>query len=620
MLDPIGGFRRIQDFFISYIETSFRIADPFVAASRRELLNSSGEFAAEPYIEPVLRYESSDKTLEDLADMENGPLKSLSQEGRKAFVELALSGLFDSKSGDASWRRRSVHAPYIHQVKMLERGIRAGRPGIVTSGTGSGKTESFMLPILAALSNEAIGWPAPRDSYLQNRWWHNAEANWVSRRKGEKRPAAIRALVLYPMNALVEDQMARLRKTLDSDEARQTMEHRFAGNRIFFGQYTSATPVTGYASHPRLSGDRTEKSRRARNLEKLRKALNRIDCDQQAARAFDKEKEKSSEKTRYIFPSTDGGEMVTRWDMQAAPPDVLVTNASMLGAMLSREVEDAIFDMTREWLMSNEDAYFYLVFDELHLMRGSAGTETAMLIKSLIIRLGLDDPKHRYKLRLLASSASLPMEGADGEQSRKYLRDLFAPFGTCRDPRDEGSDSPEFWRNCVVEGTPFIPEPESKVDARPFAALMRMALTGQGDVVRRVKMTDEFERALVNAFQALGVKERNIRQGVKLAAETAAALLTHACIEKKGDKPRATSPKHIIDKIFLAESLEGEKESELALRGLMLLRALPDSVLDCDKPDAATPAFRVHTFVRNIEGFFASVSPGERKAKFADFC
>ncbi|MDO1203028.1 DEAD/DEAH box helicase [Salmonella enterica subsp. enterica serovar Cubana] len=560
MLDPIGGFRRIQDFFISYIETSFRIADPFVAASRRELLNSSGEFAAEPYIEPVLRYESSDKTLEDLADMENGPLKSLSQEGRKAFVELALSGLFDSKSGDASWRRRSVHAPYIHQVKMLERGIRAGRPGIVTSGTGSGKTESFMLPILAALSNEAIGWPAPRDSYLQNRWWHNAEANWVSRRKGEKRPAAIRALVLYPMNALVEDQMARLRKTLDSDEARQTMEHRFAGNRIFFGQYTSATPVTGYASHPRLSGDRTEKSRRARNLEKLRKALNRIDCDQQAARAFDKEKEKSSEKTRYIFPSTDGGEMVTRWDMQAAPPDVLVTNASMLGAMLSREVEDAIFDMTREWLMSNEDAYFYLVFDELHLMRGSAGTETAMLIKSLIIRLGLDDPKHRYKLRLLASSASLPMEGADGEQSRKYLRDLFAPFGTCRDPRDEGSDSPEFWRNCVVEGTPFIPEPESKVDARPFAALMRMALTGQGDVVRRVKMTDEFERALVNAFQALGVKERNIRQGVKLAAETAAALLTHACIEKKGDKPRATSPKHIIDKIFLAESLEGEKE------------------------------------------------------------
>ncbi|SQI23200.1 helicase [Salmonella enterica subsp. arizonae] len=568
MLDPIGGFRRIQDFFISYIETNFRIADPSVAASRRELLNSNGEFAAEPYIEPVLRYASSNKTLEDLADMENGPLNNLSPEGRRAFVELALSGLFDSKSGDAAWPRRSVHTPYLHQAKMLERGIRPGCPGIVTSGTGSGKTESFMLPILAALSNEAISWPVPCDGYLRNRWWNNEEANWVSRRKGEKRPAAVRALVLYPMNALVEDQMARLRKTLDSDEARQTMEHHFAGNRIFFGQYTSATPVTGYASHPRLSGDRSEKNRRARNLEKLRKALNRIDCNQQAARAFDENKnEKSSEKTRYIFPSTDGGEMVSRWDMQAAPPDVLVTNASMLGAMLSREVEDAIFDMTREWLMNNDDAYFYLVFDELHLMRGSAGTETAMLIKSLIIRLGLDDPKHRYKLRLLASSASLPMDGADGEQSRKYLRDLFAPFGTYRDSRDTGSDAPDFWRNCVIEGAPFIPEPERKVDARPFAALMRTALAGQGDAVRRVEMTDEFERALFNAFQALGVKERDSRQGIKPAAEIAAALLTNACIEKNGDKPRATAPKHIIDKIFLEKSWNGEEESELALRG-----------------------------------------------------
>ncbi|EKS5410101.1 DEAD/DEAH box helicase [Salmonella enterica] len=620
MLDPIGGFRRIQDFFISYIETNFRIADPCVAASRRNLLNSSGEFAAEPYIEPVLRYESSDKTLEDLADMDGGPLNSLSPEGRKAFVELALSGLFDSRPGDAAWPRRSVHAPYSHQTQMLARGIRPGCPGIVTSGTGSGKTESFMLPVLAALSNEAVGWAKPCDGYLQNQWWNGEKTTWVSRREGEKRQAAVRALVLYPMNALVEDQMARLRKTLDSDDARQVMEHRFAGNRIFFGQYTSATPITGYASHPRLSGVKSEKSRRARNLEKLRKALNRIDSDQQAARAFD-EKENPSDKTRYIFPSTDGGEMVSRWDMQSAPPDVLVTNASMLGAMLSREVEDGIFDATREWLMSNDDAYFYLVFDELHLMRGSAGTETAMLIKSLIIRLGLDDPKHRYKLRLLASSASLPMDGADGEQSRKYLRDLFAPFGTCRDTRDPGSDKPDFWRNCVIQGKPFIPsKPVEKVAMRPFAALMRAALADQGNVVRKLNMTDALNQALPDVFQALGVKAQNNMQGIKQAAENAAALLTNACIEEGGELPRAMAPGLIIDKIFLKEDPGKPDEAELALRGLMLARALPESGMDCEKPANVTPAFRVHTFVRNIEGFFASVSPGEQKAKFADFC
>lgn len=621
MLDPIGGFRRIQDFFISYIETNFRIADPSVAASRRNLLNSSGEFAAEPYIEPVLRYESSDKTLEVLAEMDGGPLNSLSHKGRKAFAELALSGLFDAKPGDEVWPRRSVHAPYSHQIQMLERGLSPGCPGIVTSGTGSGKTESFMLPILAALSNEAASWAAPYDGYLQNRWWNGEKTSWVSRREGEKRQAAVRALVLYPMNALVEDQMARLRKTLDSDDARQVMEHRFAGNRIFFGQYTSATPVTGYASHPRISGVKSEKSRRARNLEKLRKALKRIDSDQQAARAFDEEKGNVSEKTRYIFPSTDGGEMVSRWDMQAAPPDVLVTNASMLGAMLSREVEDGIFDATREWLMNNNDAYFYLVFDELHLMRGSAGTETAMLIKSLIIRLGLDDPKHRYKLRLLASSASLPMDGADGEQSRKYLRDLFAPFGTCRDSLDPGSDKPDFWRNCVIQGKPYIPlKPEGKIAVWPFAALMRVALEGQENVVRNLNMTDALNQALSNVFLALGVKAQNGMQGIKQAAEKAAALLTNACIEEGSESPRAMPPGLIIDKIFIKEDTGNQDELELALRGLMLLRALPESGIDCEKPANVTPAFRVHTFVRNIEGFFASVSPGEQKAKFSDFC
>lgn len=620
MLDPIGGFRRIQDFFISYIETNFRIADPFVAISRRNLLNSSGEFAAEPYIEPVLRYESSDKMLEDLVDIDGGSLNSLSPEGRKAFVELALSGLFDSQPGDATWQRRSVHAPYSHQTQMLGRGLRPGSPGIVTSGTGSGKTESFMLPILAALSNEAVNWTMPHGGYLQNRWWNGAEKNWVSRREGEKRPAAVRALVLYPMNALVEDQMARLRKTLDSDDAREVMEQRFAGNRIFFGQYTSATPVTGYASHPRLSSTSSEKSRRARNLEKLRKALNRIDNDQQAARTFD-EKENSSEKTRYIFPSTDGSEMVSRWDMQSTPPDVLVTNASMLGAMLSREVENNIFEATREWLMNNSDAYFYLVIDELHLMRGSAGTETAMLIKSLIVQLGLDAPKHRYKLRLLASSASLPMDGTDGEQSRKYLRDLFAPFGTCRDSLDPGCVEPDFWRNCVVQGKPFIPaKPSGKIAVQPFAALMRAALADQGNVVRNLKMTDELKQALLDIFQALGVKEQNVTQGIKQAAEIAAALLTNACIENDGELPRAMPPGLIIDKIFLREDPGKPDESELALRGLMLARALPESGIDCEKPANVTPAFRVHTFVRNIEGFFASVSPGDKKAKFADFC
>ncbi len=256
MLDPIGGYRRIRDFFISYVETSFRISDDSVDASRRRLLETAGTFAADPFVEPVLRYKSADCGLDAMVGDEQGVLAGLgTREAQVAFVELALSGLFDGENAEGDVLRKSLYAPYRHQVEMLRRGIEPGRPGIVTSGTGSGKTESFMLPILASLAREAISWQAPEVGFLSSKWWADDSAPWRPQRRGEKRPAAVRALILYPMNALVEDQMVRLRRTLDSDEARAVMERRFAGNRIFFGQYTSAVEVTGYEQHPRLADD-----------------------------------------------------------------------------------------------------------------------------------------------------------------------------------------------------------------------------------------------------------------------------------------------------------------------------------------------------------------------------
>src|SRR6266545_7342841 len=206
MLDPVGGFQRIKDFFVSYVETSFRIADPATARARRDLLLAPDALGTVPFIEPVLRYEPSPRSLEQLADNDDilGPI---SPEGRVAFVELALSGLFDGTEVTAGrLRRKSTYNPYLHQEQMLRRGIRTGQPGIVTSGTGSGKTESFMLPVFAKIVNEAARWPAPDPDYLQSGWWRDS-SRYVPRRARERsaRPAAIRALILYPMNALVED-------------------------------------------------------------------------------------------------------------------------------------------------------------------------------------------------------------------------------------------------------------------------------------------------------------------------------------------------------------------------------------------------------------------------------
>ena len=104
MLDPIGGFRRIQNFVINYVETSFRISDKAAAKARRNLLETVDVLATEPFIEPVLRYESHPENLEQLAQRDDGPLAPMSWEGKRAFVELALSGLFDGKRCDVFYQ------------------------------------------------------------------------------------------------------------------------------------------------------------------------------------------------------------------------------------------------------------------------------------------------------------------------------------------------------------------------------------------------------------------------------------------------------------------------------------------------------------------------------------
>jgi ATP-dependent helicase YprA (DUF1998 family) len=352
MLDPIGASERLREFVISYLDTAFRLKRSDLAEKRRGLLREIGTLMTEPYIEPVPRYEAAAYPIEGLVDLkEDNPIGHLTEAARVAFADLALSGLFpgeDAESGKTKRKSKAHIRPYRHQMEMLRRGTRAGMPGAVTSGTGSGKTESFMLPVFASITAEAVHWPKPSADFLKSEgWWVDPEATtFTPHRSGEAngRPKAVRALLLYPMNALVEDQMTRLRKSLNSDTARAVMDERFEGNRIFFGRYTSATPVTGFRVHPRRGNDPKEVERQTNRTERLAKQLTEIEDMQNQARRFDERESMEArignrvaqEGTRFMFPSTDGSELVTRWDMQITPPDILVTNVSMLSAMLSR--------------------------------------------------------------------------------------------------------------------------------------------------------------------------------------------------------------------------------------------------------------------------------------------
>ncbi|CAK0750591.1 DEAD/DEAH box helicase domain-containing protein [Gammaproteobacteria bacterium] len=642
MLDPVGGFLRIRNLFLDYLDTAFRIRDPIISKERRNLLEKHNTICTDPLLEPVPRYRSSKHYLHTLAEQNtpDNPLGDMTPAARRSFAELALSGLFESEisTNNSNCRFHAKYPLYTHQAEMLARGLRNGEPGIVTSGTGSGKTESFLLPVFACLAQEAIHWPAPNKKYLGRRWWQDQNnqpyESWPvlkgakdprpfqSHRHGEKRPAAVRALVLYPMNALVEDQLVRLRRALDSDTARDTLIRNFKGNRLFFGRYTSATPVTGFLEHPRPQDEREERKRQERKHEELFKAFTEFQTTQEAARSQDQKSRTDNpdfsvdDEVRYLFPSVDGSELCTRWDMQVTPPDILITNISMLSAMLAREVDAPIFDKTRQWLTTHEDAYFFLILDELHLQRGSSGTEVCYLLCLLIERLGLQAPEHRHKLRIMASSASLPTEGVEGQDSLAYLWDMFGRMGTYRQPNHVGFSTKNQWRDAIVPGIAIHTAPKHRhtLDIAPFIHFLEAFWDGTPERPAKYNgsPTDFMEQwKTVHQILLPRSKQLDFPALIDEAVTEAAWRLADACWSEQDGRTRA------IPLTELARPLFGQDDdaAQLALRGLLVVRGMTDNLPSSWLHSTSElPTFRLHLFFRGLEGLFAPVIPQEHPA------
>jgi Lhr-like helicase len=294
---------------------------------------------------------------------------------------------------------------FVHQAESLQECLKQdGQDVVVCSGTGSGKTEAFLFGLLGRIVREAVESPASWDS-------------------NGRRRHALRGIILYPMNALVEDQMRRLRRALDSDASLAWRSRHLSGSKITFGRYNSATPTSGHRLRIDNGRAQIDQSRKGRNEEARREAVSKA----AALRANG-----HSEYAPKDPGDPQSAEVMNRWEMHKTPPDILVTNSSMLQIMLMRArsthplfvgehrdtADGDIFEITREWL-KDDGAHFSLVVDELHLYRGTAGAEVAGLARVLFDRLGLslDSPK----LRIIASSASL---GSD-EDTKAFLKSFF---------------------------------------------------------------------------------------------------------------------------------------------------------------------------------------------------
>ena len=427
MKDPIGAYEDIRESLLRYVGTAFDVESTSFHEERLRLLRARNAVFREPLVQPLPDY-ASGKLVKNLGEDD---LPGLSANAREAFKALVAAGLFSDG-----------YPLFHHQQEMLRRSLQ-GKHCVVTTGTGSGKTEAFLLPLIASLVSGLES--AEETQGGSPGWWDDkfsakhVEGNRRHDCWGERRVPAIKALVLYPMNALVEDQMSRLRAALDFEQARQTYAQYdstfFHGNRITFGRYIGATIKTGRKPNPGSAGSEQAAEREKSRLTDVAKELNnkrftyeRI-RDRAAAAGDDIEKRDLFELMSF-FPvvERDAGEMLHRWEMQDTPPDILITNSTMLSIMMMRTLEQDMFDNTKRWLETDPrrdgilgppTRFFHLVVDELHLYRGTAGTEVAYLIRLLLHRLGLspDSPQ----LKILASSASLN----GGEETFKYLRNFF---------------------------------------------------------------------------------------------------------------------------------------------------------------------------------------------------
>ena len=293
-LDPAKLTANLIDDYSSYLSSRFFFKDAHLREQFSSLLANERRLFGGPFLELTPPFKPGDTP------------RALVKRG---VLDETLLRLPD----EALYPDRTL---YLHQQRAIEK-IQSGRNIIVATGTGSGKTETYLLPIL----NQLLC-----DECLKN-----------------SRPAGIRALLLYPMNALANDQIKRIRHLLRTCPG------------ITFGRYIGETPTS------RMHG------------------LTRF---------------------RETWPQEPviSNELKSREEMWETPPDILVTNFAMLEYLLVRPQDSVFFNSGAGELLR------FLVLDEIHTYDGARGTEIAMLLRRLKQRIGLSP---RGSLRCVGTSATL---------------------------------------------------------------------------------------------------------------------------------------------------------------------------------------------------------------------
>lgn len=360
MLNPVTYTEHVVRDFLRYQLTAYPFSDVRLHRQMRRLLNLE-----ETRQTPLMR----------------GPYVSLSRTFRQGppASELVREGILHPHMTNLVLYERL----YDHQGRAI-RAIAAGRTTLISTGTGSGKTESFLYPIIS------------RGLQLRD----------------ENAAQGIVAVIVYPMNALAEDQLDRLRQLL-------------VGTGVTFGLYVGKTPE----SSAEVAGVRLQHGASIADYEA---ELNRLEQAREA---------------RAVHPVE---ERPSREELRAAPPRILLTNVKQLELLLTRQKDIEMFRGSR---------LEYLVFDEAHTFRGASGAETACLIRRLRTFCG------RGSQETVCVGASATIAGSEGpavEGVRFATRFFGVPAEQVEIVREEFE--PDTWAENRRISDPFPGDPAVQFD------------------------------------------------------------------------------------------------------------------------------------------------------------
>ena len=355
-MNPRETTDKIKRDYQDYIASILKVRDPEITALAHKNVRNT-KFVKGPFLETTLPFVDG-KSLKELADKD-----LVSTEFRKMGKSVHYE----------DWKLR------VHQEAALRHIVEKERNMVVSTGTGSGKTECYLYPIFNEIMREK-------------------EAGTLD--------AGVRALLIFPMNALANDQQKKLRKLLKNY------------SDITFGRYTGETE-------------------HARKKETTDQAEKRLHEEYDSAHELE-----TDEDLRKSIPN----EIMSREKMAEKPPHILLTNYAMLEYMLLRPDTAPFFDnaSAKNWR--------FIVIDEAHSYKGANGTEIAFLLRRVKerIRHNMNKP-----FRCIATSATLgstePKAKADMAAFAEHLFD--EPFSA-----EDIITTERQKRVKPVDGRNFMPE------------------------------------------------------------------------------------------------------------------------------------------------------------------